>query len=194
MMFVEAPLTHMGVLRPVVVDVTFMLFLVAGVAGVAGRRELTVLVVAVGGLALIARRLASSDGTETSTVVATALSMLVVALLAAAVLGPVLGHGRITRRRVEGAVVVYLLLALLWGMAYRLLTHFVPAAFNVPGADVYTLQYFSLMTLTTAGYGDIVPMHPLARSLAAAEALTGPLYLAILVARLVSEALAARGG
>ena len=42
------------------------------------------------------------------------------------------------------------------------------------------------MTLTTVGYGDILPVHPVARSLAMLEAVTGPLYLAILIARLVS--------
>ena len=46
------------------------------------------------------------------------------------------------------------------------------------------------MTLTTVGYGDVLPVHPVARSLAMLEAVTGPLYLAILVARLVSVAVA----
>jgi len=50
------------------------------------------------------------------------------------------------------------------------------------------------VTLTTVGYGDVLPVHPVARSLAILEAVTGPLYLAILVARLVSlTAAPARG-
>jgi hypothetical protein len=48
------------------------------------------------------------------------------------------------------------------------------------------LIYFSFVTLTTMGYGDITPIHPIARSLAITEALTGQLYIAILLARLVS--------
>ena len=48
---------------------------------------------------------------------------------------------------------------------------------------------FSFVTLATLGYGDISPVHPLARSLAVAEAITGQLYLAILIARLVSQEL-----
>ena len=47
-------------------------------------------------------------------------------------------------------------------------------------------MYFSFVTLTTVGYGDIVPVHRVARSLATAEALTGQLYIAVLLARLVS--------
>lgn len=190
-MFVVSPLVQMGVLRPVVVDVSFVLVLIAGVAGVAGRRERTVALAAVGG-ALIARWVHVSNATQITAVLADALAILLIVLFAAAVLEPVLSQGRITLRRVEGAVVVYLPLAVLWGMGYRLLTDFVPEAFSVTSADAYTLQYFSLATLTTVGYGDIVPVHPFARSLAAAEAVTGPLYLAILVARLVSQALAAQ--
>ena len=50
------------------------------------------------------------------------------------------------------------------------------------------------MTLTTVGYGDILPVHPAARTLAMLEAVTGPLYIAILLARLVSLAVAPAPG
>jgi len=193
MMFVAGPLVKMGVLRAVVVDLSFVLLLVVGVATLGGRRELTMVLAVVGGLALIAHLLVVGGATGTTAVLATTLSMLWIALLAAVVLRPVLSHGQITQRRIEGAVVVYLLLGLLWGLGYQLLTAFVPEAFHPPSTDAYTLDYFSLVTLTTIGYGDIVPVHPLARSLAAAEAVTGPLFLAILVARLVSQALATGG-
>jgi voltage-gated potassium channel Kch len=46
--------------------------------------------------------------------------------------------------------------------------------------------YFSFITLTTVGYGDITPVHPIARTLAVGEALTGQLYLAVMIARLVA--------
>jgi hypothetical protein len=49
-------------------------------------------------------------------------------------------------------------------------------------------MYFSFVTLCTVGYGDILPVHPVARSLAMLEAVTGPLYIAILLARLVTLA------
>jgi hypothetical protein len=51
-------------------------------------------------------------------------------------------------------------------------------------------MYFSFVTLTTVGYGDVLPVHPVARSLAMLEAVVGPLYIAILLARLVSLAVA----
>jgi ion channel len=100
----------------------------------------------------------------------------------------VLRPGRISRRRIEGAIAVYLLLGFTWAQAYELVTLWHPGAFagavDASGSQPWT--YYSFVTLTTMGYGDIMPVHPLARALAVLEALTGQLYLAILLARLVS--------
>src|SRR5262249_1456522 len=87
----------------------------------------------------------------------------------------------------------YLLLALAWMFAYWLVAEIVPDAFafnaslkgemSIKGFDGL---YFSIVTLTTLGYGDISPVSKVARMLAAMEAITGPLYLAVLIARLVA--------
>jgi hypothetical protein len=100
--------------------------------------------------------------------------------------------GRITFHRLQGAVVLYLSIATMFASAYGLIWALTPGAF----ANVYaqvggpeeagTLLYFSLTTLTTTGYGDIVPVDPFARSLANLESLLGQFYLAITVARLVT--------
>jgi hypothetical protein len=77
--------------------------------------------------------------------------------------------------------------------AYRLLAGFVPGAFAIGGAPVdfatisQKLSYYSFITLTSTGYGDITPVHPYARSLATMEALAGNLFLTVLVARLVGQ-------
>jgi hypothetical protein len=100
--------------------------------------------------------------------------------------------GRRTIHRVQGAVAAYLLLGLAWSFAYELAmlgsadaVHFADAT-GFPAAQVPRLVYFSFVTLTTLGYGDIVPVSPAARSLAVTEALIGQLFPAILIARLVS--------
>jgi hypothetical protein len=108
----------------------------------------------------------------------------------------VLRRGPVTRRRIEGAVAVYLLVGLIWGQAYALVAHARPGAFAgaVSGEGLQAWIYYSFVTLTTIGYGDITPLHPAARSLAMLEALIGQLYPAILLARLVSLELHSRQG
>jgi len=88
---------------------------------------------------------------------------------------------------------VYLLLGLLWMFAYLLVARAEPGAFAFttgPSADVAldgaNAFYFSFITLSTVGYGDIVPVSQVARMLAAMEAVTGTLYVAVLISRLVA--------
>ena len=100
--------------------------------------------------------------------------------------------GRITFHRLQAAVVLYLSLATIFASAYDLIWELSPDAFaNVLArgrsfAETATMMYFSLTTLTTTGYGDIVAVDPFARSLANLEAVLGQFYLAITVARLVT--------
>lgn len=115
-------------------------------------------------------------------------------LTTAGVLARVLRAERVTSRQIEGAVAAYLMIGLLWGFAYTLLELSYPGSFNfsteAAGADPVEsrreLAYFSFVTLTTLGYGDVTPRSPSARTLATLEALVGQLYLVILIARLVS--------
>ncbi|HEV8002782.1 MAG TPA: ion channel [Planctomycetaceae bacterium] len=91
------------------------------------------------------------------------------------------------------ATSTYLMLGLLWAMAYLLVASSNPNAFALSAAPNATnvmtgfnAFYFSFVTLSTVGYGDIVPVSRVARMLAAMEATTGTLYVAMLIARLVS--------
>jgi hypothetical protein len=88
---------------------------------------------------------------------------------------------------------VYLLLGTAWMIAYLLVSDFSPGAFAfTAGPDSghvvsgFNAYYFSFITLTTVGFGDIVPVSHVARMLAAAEATTGTLFMAVLIARLVA--------
>jgi hypothetical protein len=116
-------------------------------------------------------------------------SLLSLLLLLVVVLFQTLRDGPVTRHRIQGAIAAYLLLGIAWAHAYALVALLHPGAFSGAvsvGDGPRVFVYFSFVTLTTVGYGDILPVHPTARSLAILEAVTGPLYLAILVARLVS--------
>jgi hypothetical protein len=114
--------------------------------------------------------------------------------LCGVVLALVLRHGPITTRRIQGAIAVYLVLGLIWAQVYELVALWRPGAFTgaVEASSSLPWTYYSFVTLTTMGYGDIMPVHPLARAIAVLEALTGQLYLAIMLARLVSLELQSR--
>ena len=104
----------------------------------------------------------------------------------------VLAPGEITLHRVLGAVALYLGLGMMFASAYRMASGLLPGAVaNIPaGIDGWraysSILYFSISTLTSVGYGDIVPVHPLVRALTNLEAIIGQLYPATLLARLVT--------
>ena len=93
---------------------------------------------------------------------------------------------------------MYLLLGVAWAGIYELIGGIWPGAFRFSEAPrsraelTASLAYYSFVTLTTMGYGDITPLHPAARSAAILEALTGQLFPAILIGRLVAMELSAR--
>ena len=97
-------------------------------------------------------------------------------------------------RKVSGEVLCagiagYLTLGLLWTLTYLFIARINPGAFALPSGaqlDRFTALYFSFITLTTTGYGDISPVTNVARMLAMMEAITGTFYLAILISRLVA--------
>jgi hypothetical protein len=94
----------------------------------------------------------------------------------------------VTRDLISGAVVVYLLMAIMWTFIYRVVDTVHPGSFTVSATDIHErlrFTYFSLVTITTLGYGDIVPTTSLASSLATLEAVVGQLYLVTTVAWLV---------
>jgi hypothetical protein len=102
----------------------------------------------------------------------------------------VFAPGKVTYHRIVGAVLLYLNIGLIFVALFCFVALSMPNAFtglrpdNLPVAG--DLIYFSFVTLTSTGYGDIVPLHPFARGLANVEAIIGQLYPATLLARLVT--------
>jgi hypothetical protein len=99
--------------------------------------------------------------------------------------------GRVTYHRIVGAVLLYLLVAVGFATLFAFVGLSIPDAFKGisfedDAALASQLFYLSFTTLTSTGYGDIVPVHPLARSLCNIEAVIGQLYPATLLARLVT--------
>jgi voltage-gated potassium channel Kch len=105
----------------------------------------------------------------------------------------VFGGGRITFHRIQGAIAIYLMIGLIFMHLYALISLLIPNAFGYASQLLNPNQlqrgqflYFSFTTLTSTGYGDILPLHPAARSTAIFEALIGQLFPATIVARLVT--------
>jgi hypothetical protein len=134
------------------------------------------------------------DSGKALVTVAALATVLSLVLLAVALTAQVLAPGRITSARIQGAVALYLLLVLIFAAAYHAVELLAPGSFDPPGMGLHDarLLYFSMVTQTTTGYGDIAPLHPVARSLAMLQGLTGQMFIAVLLARLVSLELASR--
>lgn len=114
-------------------------------------------------------------------------------LLAITALHQVSRGTAIDANRIVGSVGIYLLLGVLWAIAYRLLCIMAPDSFpdlNNHQSKLEDFIYFSFVTLTTLGYGDILPVTGIARSLAIFETVAGQLYVAILIAGLVGAYIA----
>jgi len=102
----------------------------------------------------------------------------------------VLFTGAVDANRIVGAICIYLLMGLIWALMYLFIAQAIPGAFN--GVDQLVwydnfadVAYYSYVTLTTLGYGDISPVAPIARFLVYMEAVVGVFYMAILVASLI---------
>lgn len=171
-------------------NVAFSVLLASGAAVAWGHRTLFVLTLSVGATALAMQWAALRAPFNTAlglwhqgTTLAAMLMLVLVLML------EVFRRGPVTYRRIEGAIAVYLLLGLGWAHAYHLADILKPhsfAGFEHAPPTLSTWMYYSFMTLTTLGYGDIVPVQPVVRSLAVGEALTGQLYITVLLARLVA--------
>jgi len=102
----------------------------------------------------------------------------------------VLFTGPIDGNKIVGAICIYLLIGLVWTLSYLLIAQAIPGAFNGLEQAVWydnfaDVAYYSFVTLTTLGYGDISPVIPIARFLVYMEAIVGVFYMAILVASLI---------
>jgi len=105
------------------------------------------------------------------------------------ILSFIFGEQEVTINVIHGAIVVYLLIAIMWAFIYSVLEIIQPGSFAIGEGQIEVGRllfiYYSFVTITTLGYGDITPVTAPANSFAILEAVTGQIYLVVLVARLV---------
>jgi voltage-gated potassium channel Kch len=135
-------------------------------------------------------------GSESLALVDVAFSAAFLCFIIAHILAYVFRARRVTSEILFGALSVYLLIGLVFALAFTTLELLQPGSLSLPGGGFdhglvdarpfSIITYFSYVTMTTLGYGDIGPLTPAARSLATFEALLGQLFLAVLIARLIA--------
>lgn len=191
LMFVVAPLhaadmIHGDIFGFVIVFVVIGCVLVVSASPVAAALMLVAVGLAVAAAAFRLKQRSSFDILLDASAWAI-IGIVLIWVVSRAVFGP----GRVTYHRVIGAILLYLTIGLTFVSGYTFVGLADPNAFTDltitdSPALADDLIYFSFVTLTTIGYGDILPVHPLARSLCNLEGIIGQLYPATLLARLVT--------
>ncbi|MGD9330639.1 MAG: potassium channel family protein [Desulfobacterales bacterium] len=169
------------------------LILIASVHAVSENRRQVILAVLV-----IAPAIALGWGSELlqvrmSQVGAGIMQIIALGFIAYKILGYALRGGRVDHEKVAAAVCAYLLLGVVWADLFELVNILIPVSFNSTLLSAKDFLYYSFVTLSTLGYGDITPVKGPAQALAYTEALVGQLYLTVLVARLVGLYIAHSG-
>lgn len=198
LIFVIFPLRHAGLAGRLFIDIVMVTLMISGALVMNQSRVITIITIAVVFVAaavLWAARFFPSPALEH---ISSILSIVTELLYVRIVLLVMFRQGPVSWSRIQGGVCAYLLVGMAWASAFDLVEQIRPGAFHFVSApangDQLTskLIYFSFATLTTVGFGDVLPVNPFARSLAIAEAIVGQLFPAILIGALVAMAMQAR--
>lgn len=186
--FVIPPMVTLGVIPAWAQPLTFSFTAAAAVMALSSHDGVRSLVVGVALISVAARWVPMAGDTWGFHLVEAVGVTAAAATFAALLLLDAFGKGRLPDRMLA-VLLVYVLAGFIWAYAYSLVDTFRPGALQMPGSRrmISEYVYFSFCTLTTVGYGDIVPVHPVARVMAVLEAMAGSLYLVIVVARFVGE-------
>lgn len=189
--FILAPLAATGGLPPMVIELArFVLAAVAVLTVVRSRAVLSLLAALLAASFVLSLSFRVGAAGVVLSLVRLGLTATFDVVVAVAVARVAFGSGPVTVHRIMGGVTLYLSIGLVFAEAYRAAAlTLTPSLTHLPvggRSALSELLYFSFSTLTTSGYGDIVPVHPFIRSMANAEAVIGQLYPATLLARLVT--------
>jgi hypothetical protein len=177
-------------------DMAFSVVSLVGAAIAWGNRRVFALTSLVCIVAIVLRWTTWWRPTDTLILWRVSTGLAAILTITGVLLWQVFRSGPVTVMRVQGAIAAYLCIGFGWAHAYHIAALLNPSAFNVAESNVSlasTWVNYSFGMLTTLGYPGIVPVHPLAHTLGTTEAVTGQLYLAVIVARLVSMHLSASG-
>ena len=170
-------------------DVMLTLIVAIGVVAITDHRKLAVTLAALAVLVVAVRWSEWIIPTGLHPSVRDLVTICAFLVLGVAVGINVFGLGNSLRDRIFGAIVLYLLISMVWAFSYAVVDLFLPQSFagrSDASPDPADWVYFSFVTLTTVGYGDITPVSRMVRSLSILEALVGQLYPAVIIVRSVA--------
>jgi voltage-gated potassium channel len=192
LVLVLAPLlVGTSVRRSAVFGSVFLAVMLSGVLVVARQRMALILAILLGVPAGLLQISSFVHGTQQFRSLRLALFAGFLALMAVMIVRDVLKAESVTWDKIQGAICAYLLIGVAWGLLYAWIGLLDPQAFGGTGLQAAEsagepMVYYSFVTLTTLGYGDITPVSHAARTLSWMEAAFGQIFLVVLVARLVS--------
>jgi hypothetical protein len=198
LVFVIFPLRQAGLAGRFFIDCVMVVLMISGALATNQRRSITVATIAIvflGAAVLWASRFFPNPYLRTFSSI---LSIITLLLYIRIVLLVMFRNGPVSWSRIQGGICAYLLIGVAWASAFDLVEQMHHGAFHFVSEPTNSDQlfskliYFSFATLTTVGFGDVLPVDPFARSLAIAEAIVGQLFPAILIGALVAMAMQSR--
>ena len=200
LIFVVAPLQAMGLLSAHYFGIAFAPVLIATIFVMSRSATAVVAILIAVAMIVVATLFRLRQPSPLDIYLDAGAWMIIGLTMSFVVTRAVFAPGQITFHRIIGAVLLYLNIGITFMALFSFVALMAPNAFSGMGplqdnlAVASNLIYFSFVTLTSVGYGDIAPVHPFARSLANMEAIIGQLYPATLLARLVTLEIEGRRG
>jgi hypothetical protein len=192
-LFVSMPFVETLRIAEFIESVLFTIVLLSGILAIAQRKHVLIVALLLAVPTVLVRWLHEYQPSVVPPEIFLVCGILFVLFVIVNLLRFVLTAPVVNMEVLCASISAYLLLSLAWALGYWLVAELVPGAFSfnaVSGGDTsikgFNGLYFSIITLTTLGYGDITPVAKVARMLAAMESMTGLLYVAVLIARLVA--------
>ena len=168
----------------------FFIILLSAVFAVSSKKEHLIIISTIAGLRIVLFCYTLFTGSENLLIVDIVLQIIFNACLIFIIGGYFYQYDSVSQNTISAALICYILLVLLWADLYFLVELKFPNSFTIASEAIKAtpsiLAYFSFVTITTLGYGDISPVSAQARQLAVLEAFVGQMYVAILIARLVA--------
>jgi hypothetical protein len=190
LLFFVYPFVHEKVTGFLIFDIIFLVIFLSGIYAISDDRKPFTIALFLCSVAFGARLFGYFVESTSLHAISLSFFLLFFILMELSILTHILKVEKVTTDTVLGAICAYLLIGMIWAMMFLLIEIHQPGSFNIGGTLTEEMGasfiYYSFVTLTTLGYGDIAPLSAPARALSSLEAVTGQVYIAVLIARLVA--------